>query len=161
MKRPITSSLQGAREQRSFSGLTVQAEAQFDPLAAASAGGALQTAQSSQRVAQLQNDILATALQQKAKDLEDRKLKYSDVLGTNPVSAPTPSGTAPVFPATNAASALGTPFTNTFPGLPSASNIVFVPSDKIQLTAQEQFRDRLAYRDAVSAIMREKELDDT
>src|SRR5260370_22929272 len=51
-------------------------------------------------------------------------------------------------------------FTTGLPGLPSASNMVFA-SGNIQLTAQEQFRDRLAYRDAVSAVMREKELDDT
>jgi hypothetical protein len=157
LKRQVTGSLQGAREQRSFSGLNAGLEAQFDPLGAAGSSSALQTFQSGQRITQLQNELMGTALEQKLKDLQDGKLKYADVVGSN--VAPSPVS----FQATNFAPLSPLPssqWSNALPGLPSASNIVLV-TDRIQPTPSEQFRDRLAYRDAVSGEMRQKELDDT
>src|SRR5260221_1722443 len=166
LDRPVASTFQGAREQRSFSGFSAQVDAQFDQLSAAGAMSAFAMSQamsqSTQKVAQLQNDLVATALQQKLKDLQDGKLSYRDVLGTNSVSTAAPSVGSSTFAPSNTASSLPSFFSNpsNLPALPSASNLVFV-SDKVQLTAEEQFRDRLAYRDTVSATMREKELDDT
>jgi hypothetical protein len=163
MNRPVSSSLQGAREQRDFTGWTAQLQAQFDPLGGAATSSNLDALRSAQRVNQLQNEVLATAWEQKLKDLQEGKtLKYSDVLGTNPVSTATGPAGASNLTAAMPAGNLATPFggSNTLPGPPSASNLVFV-ADRIQLTAQEQFRDRSGYRDAVAATMREKELDDT
>jgi hypothetical protein len=158
LNQQINPTFQGGRSQSQFTGFTGQLTAQFDPLAAAGAAGNLQTVQSAQQATQLQNQLVTTALQQKLQDLQNGTLHYNTVLGSNTV------------PVTNLTSGNGT-FTATLPSgtnvpmatsnLPGVSNLVMVSNNSIQLTATERFQDQLAYRDAVSAEMRERELDDT
>ena len=154
---PTASTLQGGRTQTQFTGISGQLTAQFDPLAAAGAVGNLATAQSTQGAAQLQNQVITTALQQQLQDVQSGKVPYTAILGTNTLTQSNPTINS------NGFGVLPTPPSSTMPpasNLPSASNIVIVQSNAIQLTSTEQFQDQLAYRDAVSAEMRERELDD-
>jgi hypothetical protein len=155
---PTVSTLQGARSQSEFTGFSGQITAQFDPLAAAGALGNAQTMQSAQTAAQLQNQVVTTAWQQELQDLQNGKISYTNILGTNPVAASTLQGSNGTFPASPASGSNGAP---TALNLPSPSNIVLIPTNTVQLTATEQFQDQLAYRDAVEAEMQEEELDDT
>lgn len=158
LNQSVGTTFQSARSQSQFTGFAGQLSAQFDPLAAAGAVGNLQTLQSAQQAVQLQNQLVTTALQQKLQDLQTGKLGYSNVLGSGTVAVTNLAANTTSSP-TNATA--GSISLSNLPGLPNATNIVLVANNGVQLTPTEQFRDQLAYRDAVSAEMRERELDDT
>lgn len=147
--------VQGFRDVREFSGLIAQARGSFDPAAGAASALGVANLQRQEEAAALQHRINVALLQQQ---LAATLASPSTQPATQPGAA-TPA-------AANQQAALTHP-TDTLPGisafagrppLPTPADVV---ASQAKPTAVEALRDEVAYRDAIQAMLREKELDDT
>ena len=159
LKNEAEFSLQGSRDVREFTGFALALKGQFDPLGGAQAESALTDVTRNSRIGELQDELQVEVLRKQLESVRSSPslpLMPGQVTATNPPALPT-NVTNPL-PTASATINLNTFATN---NLPMAPNPASIHKGSAHLTSIQSLDDKLAYRNAIQARLREQELDDT
>lgn len=174
LKEKYIPGYQGFRDLRAFSGFIAQFQAKFDPLGGKSTSERIEletdNIKRQRELLSLQHQIDILKLQQQINSLkpknDDKRVAFSeDEQGESASTDSEPSGesTTEKSSSTNGAAtnylSIDKPYSSgNLPSLPDPSTIT---ETKAKLTGIEKLRDEKAYRDAIQAMLRETDLDDT
>ena len=159
LKNDAEFSLQGSRDVREFTGFALALKGQFDPLGGAQAESLLTDVKRNSRIGELQDELQVEVLRKQLESVRSSPsipLMPGQVTATNPPALPT-NVTNPQ-PMASVTINLNTFTTNNLPVLPNPESI---RKARAQLTSIQSLDDKLAYRNAIQARLREQELDDT
>ena len=160
LKNDAEFSLQGSRDVREFTGFALALKGQFDPLGGAQAESALTDVNRNSRIGELQDELQVEVLRKQLEKVRstpsESPLMPGQLTATNPPALPT-NVTNPL-PVASATINLNTFATN---NLPMSPNPASLHKGDAQLTSIQSLDDKLAYRNAIQARLREQELDDT
>lgn len=179
---PFTPTLQGYNDTREFTGVISAIEGTFDPLGGKLTAGRqvadLADLQREQRENELNHRIEVRKLKKQLEDAQNPPETGGEGEGGGDTGTPTddqqqggqaneeedkdekedpPATSPPAFPSATDLGAFKAEGGNA-PRVISAADVV---ETKAKLTAVESLRDEMAYRDAIQASLRERELDDT
>lgn len=152
--------LQGSRDVREFTGFALALKGEFDPLGGAQAESLISDVKSNSRIGQLQDElqleVLRKQLDMVRATTDPIQLVPGQITATNPPTLP--ANITNPLPAASATINLTTFATNAIPSTPPSGSGV---KSSAKLSSVQSLDDKLAFRNAIQARLREQELDDT
>jgi hypothetical protein len=160
LKNEAEFSFQGSRDVREFTGFALALKGEFNPLGGAQAESLLTDVKRNSRIGELQDELQVEVLRKQLEKVRSSSCEFAlmpgQVTATNAPALPT-NVTNPL-PVASATINLNTFATN---NLPMSPNPASLHKGDAQLTSIQSLDDKLAYRNAIQARLREQELDDT